>query len=573
MATKRLTPPAGPAPFLELLHSAQARDGYLTPGSMEEMARGLGIPLADVYSAASFYHYVRSEPDSAIPVGVCEGPLCQLLAGRQAERQLRQRLGIGPDGRSADGRYRYQGMPCPGLCDCPPALFLDGRFYAGRDGALAWPPQGGPTPLAHPAPGDAAIIPLLGGERAYDLLRGVLGSLSPTQVTAAVSESGLLGRGGAGYPAGRKWEAVRSAAGGPKYVVCNADEGEPGTFKDRLILEHGAELLIAGMILAGYAVGSEVGIIYLRYEYPRALDSLRSAIEGAEARGVLGDNVAASGASFRIYLRRGAGAYVCGEETSLLNSLEGKRPWPRDRPPYPTSHGLLGQPTLVTNVETLAAVPAIVQRGGAWFRGLGRGQAAGTKLYSLSGRVRRPGNYELPLGATARELIFGHGQGIVDGRFLKAFTMGGISGGLLPAAAAADLVLDYDSPPAKGALLGSGGLIVLHDGDCVVRFVRDCMSFFEAESCGKCYPCRIGTVRLRELLERATGLAEASVPGDDAARQYHEVAEAMRMGSACGLGPSAGLLVASLFRHFSKEMEDHVLRGQCPAEVCGGDGD
>jgi NADH:ubiquinone oxidoreductase subunit F (NADH-binding) len=349
-------------------------------------------------------------------------------------------------------------------------------------------------------------------------------------------------------------------------VVCNADEGEPGTFKDRLILEHGPDLLIAGMALAGYAMGAEVGIVYLRYEYPRALDALRSAIRRAEAEGVLGEDVGGAGFSFHVYLRRGAGAYVCGEETSLLNSLEGKRPWPRDRPPYPTTHGLFGRPTLVNNVETLAAVPAIVERGAEWFRDLGRGDAAGTKIYSLSGRVRRPGNYELPLGVTARELIFDHGEGIVDGRSLKAFTLGGVSGGLL-SADAVDLPLDYAAPPAEGASLGSGGVIVLHDGDCVVSFARDCMSFFEAESCGKCYPCRIGTVRLRELLDQATGQVGRSA-SEDAAHQYHQIAEALRMGSACGLGPSAGLLVSSLFRHFSGEIEDHVLRGRCAAGVC-----
>jgi NADH:ubiquinone oxidoreductase subunit F (NADH-binding) len=223
---------------------------------------------------------------------------------------------------------------------------------------------------------------------------------------------------------------------------------------------------------------------------------------------------------------------------------------------------------LVNNVETLAAVPAIVERGAEWFRDLGRDHAAGTKLYSLSGRVRRPGNYELPLGVTARELIFDHGEGIVDGRSLKAFTLGGVSGGLL-SADAVDLPLDYAAPPAEGASLGSGGVIVLHDGDCVVSFARDCMSFFEAESCGKCYPCRIGTVRLRELLDRATGQVGRSA-SEDAAHQYQQIAEALRMGSACGLGPSAGLLVSSLFRHFSGEMEDHVLRGHCAAGVCEG---
>ncbi|MDP2675982.1 MAG: NADH-ubiquinone oxidoreductase-F iron-sulfur binding region domain-containing protein [Dehalococcoidia bacterium] len=566
MATKRLAPPAGPALFLELLHGALARDGYLSLRATQEIAEALEASPADVYSAATFYHYVPTQPDPALAVGVCEGPVCRLTCP-QADRLLRQRLGIGADGRSADGRYRYLGVPCPGLCDRAPALFLDGRFYAGRDGAPAWPPEEAPAPLPE-ASGESAISPLLGGERAYEVLKEALGSLTPDMVVAAVSQSGLLGRGGAGFLAGRKWKAVRSAQAETKYVVCNADEGEPGTFKDRPVLERGPELLIAGMALAGYAVGAGAGIIYLRYEYPRALEALRAAIERAEAAGLLGDSVAGKAFSFRVYLRRGAGAYVCGEETSLLNSLEGKRPWPRDRPPFPTTYGLFGAPTLVNNVETLAAVPAIVERGADWFRSLGRGESAGTKLYSVSGRVRRPGAYELPLGVTARELVFERAGGIAEGRALKAFTLGGVSGGLLPASAV-DLPLDYAAPPSEGAFLGSGGVVVLHDGDCVVRFARDCMRFFETESCGKCYPCRIGTVRLRELLDEATGVAERSLPGEEAAARYHELSEAMRIGSACGLGPSAALMAGSLFRHFRDEVEEHVLQGRCPAGVCG----
>ena len=567
VAAKRLELPPGPAPFLELLHEAQARDGYLSGEALKEVANVLAMPLADLWSAASFYHYVRTEPDPALRVGVCEGPVCRLLSG-ETERQLRQRLGIGPTGRSADGRYRYMGIPCPGLCDRGPALFVDGGFYVAGDGPLNWPTSEAPAPLPYRAPGDTVISDLVSDGAAYAILRKTLGELSPEQVTAAVADSGLLGRGGAGFPAGRKWEAVRSSPGDPKYIVCNADEGEPGTFKDRPLLERAPQLLIAGMALAAYAVGAATGVVYLRYEYPRALAALRSAIDEAEADGILGANVAGTGFSFHIYLRRGAGAYVCGEETALLNSLEGKRPWPRDRPPYPTAQGLFGKPTLVHNVETLAAIPAIVQRGAKWFRGLGRDHASGTKLYSLSGHVSRPGNYELPLGVTARELIFEHGQGIPDGRALKAFSLGGISGGLLPPAAAV-VALDYVSPADEGAFLGSGGVVVLHDGDCVVRFARDCMRFFETESCGKCFPCRIGTVRLRELLDQSTGLADAPVRGDGATRQYRELEAVVSTGSACGLGVSAGLLVASLVRHFRDELEDHVLRGHCRAGICG----
>ncbi len=373
-----------------------------------------------------------------------------------------------------------------------------------------------------------------------------------------------MGRGGAAFPVAAKWRAVRASPGPDKFVVCNADEGEPGTFKDRALLHLRPHLLVEGMALAGLAVGASRGIIYLRYEYPEAYRVLNEAIQQAERAGLLGKSIEGSEFGFEVVVRRGAGSYVCGEETALLNSLEGRRPWPRERPPYPTTHGLWGRPTLINNVETFCTVPAMLRLGADAYASLGMNGNPGTKLYSLSGKVQRPGNYELPLGVTARELIFEHGGGLDAGRQLKAFTLGGISGGLL-GPDQLDLALDYRAPVKVGANLGSGGIIVLDDTCCVVDFARSCLAFYASESCGRCFPCRIGTVRLREYLDFATGRA----PGIDArVADLKDIGSAMASLSACGLGQSAHLPLQALWTTFADELAEHTEGHSCRAGVC-----
>jgi len=362
-----------------------------------------------------------------------------------------------------------------------------------------------------------------------------------------VSESGLQGRGGAGFPAGRKWEMVRAATGERKFVVCNLDESEPGTFKDRSILDHQPRRLLAGMIIAAHAVGASLGAVYIRYEYQQQREGLLAEIESLYQERLLGEG-------FDIVVRRAAGLYVCGEESALLNSLEGKRPIPRDRPPYPTDAGLFGCPTLIQNAETLAGVPAIIGRGAAWYR-----DARSPKLYCVSGDVGSPGVFELPLGTTARELLERAGQGDV-----KAFTLGGMSGGLLPASAL-DVKLDFDDPRRFGAALGSGAVIALGPGRCAVRFALEGMRFFAGESCGKCFPCRIGTTRLRERLELLSRKAPAS--GGSGTSEMTDIIDVLHTGSACGLGPAAGTLARHLLDHFAREVSAHE-RGHCPAGEC-----
>lgn len=536
-----------PAPFLSELHRA-AKEGTLSRAALERLAASLKLPLADLYSAASFYHYITLDGEKPPDQGVCRGPVCSL--SRIAERR----------------GSNLASISCPGLCDQAPARYDSGRFSpaAGGDGALRLP---------HPVEEEEALFRRIrspdrrlesylrsgGYEALLELARNEQGEAA----MASLEASGLSGRGGAAFPLARKWRAVRDAEASPKYVVCNADEGEPGTFKDRPLLHLEPHLLLEAMAIAGYVVGANAGIIYLRYEYPRAYEVLSEAVREAEAEGLLGAGIGGSPFSFTVHLRRGAGSYVCGEESALLNSLEGRRPWPRERPPYPTGRGLWGKPTVVNNVETLSFVPLILRRGPNWFRSLGRGGNSGTKIYSLSGKVRRPGNFELPLGISARELIMGYGGGPPSGRRLKAFTLGGISGGLL-APEQLDLSLDYQSPARYGAFLGSGGVIVLDDGCCVVDFARSCALFYEAESCGKCFPCRIGTVRLREALD---GLAGRGKSAGDIGPAIDALSGVMAAASACGLGQSAALVVSGMKRWFAEEIEEHG-GGKCRAGVC-----
>jgi NADH-quinone oxidoreductase subunit F len=536
--------------LLPALHEAQARDGCLTRDALEHVAASFRLAVADVFGAASFYHYFNTESETPIARAACQGPVCS-LAGFNA--------------RAAGTLHR---IPCPGLCDRAPARYDSGRFYAaGNTGEDFLLPRMVDNEVAllsgisTPKPEDLERYREAGG---YRQLMSLIHAGDSANALALLEASGLLGRGGAAFPLAAKWKAVRAAPQSPKYVICNADEGEPGTFKDRALLHLRPHLLLEGMAIAGHAVGAATGIIYLRYEYPQALAILSQAVLDAEQARLLGDRIQGSSFSFRIMVRRGAGSYVCGEETARWNSLEGRRPWPRERPPFPTTHGLFGKPTVVNNVETLCWAPMILEKGAEWFRGLGKGDNGGTKIYSVSGLVQRPGNYELPLGISARELIFDHAGGPEPGHAIRAFTLGGISGGLL-GEDRLDLALDYQSPPQHGVFLGSGGVIVLDERCCVVDFVRSCMVFYEQESCGKCYPCRIGTVRLREWLDALTG--RAAQPALSKV-QVEEIGAAMTSTSACGLGQSAPLVVKGMQQFFPEEVDAHLRARKCPVGVC-----
>jgi NADP-reducing hydrogenase subunit HndC len=397
----------------------------------------------------------------------------------------------------------------------------------------------------------------------FQALGKALTQMTPAEVIVEVEKSGLQGRGGAGFPTGRKWSFVASTPGEPKYVICNADESEPGTFKDRLILEGDPFSIVEAMTLAGYAIGAHAGYIYIRGEYPLAYRRIAGAIQQAEAQGLLGDRIFGTDYSFHIHPHAGAGAYICGEETALIESLEGKRGMPRARPPFPTTYGLFGKPTVVNNVETLANVPPILRNGAAWYRGVGLPKSTGTKVYTILGCVNFTGLIEVPMGITLREVIDIYGKGMRDGHKLKLVQTGGSSGTIVPASLQ-DTPLDFDSFRNAGVSLGSGALLVCGDDTCVVDLARVILRFFRNECCGKCTPCRIGTLRLYEII---TQVAEGRAALSDLDEML-KISEAMSEVSNCGLGQTASTALRDILKYFRDEVEAHITRRVCPVGVC-----
>ena len=400
-------------------------------------------------------------------------------------------------------------------------------------------------------------------QQGYQALEKAINSLRPSQVIDEVFQSGLRGRGGAGFPTGFKWRATREAAGEPKYIVCNADEGDPGAFMDRSVLEGDPHGLLEGMIIAGYAVGAQEGYIYIRAEYPLAIERLKKALSQAEAAGFLGENILGSSFSFHIHIAQGAGAFVCGEETALLNSLEGDRGMPRLKPPFPAQSGLWNQPTNINNVETFANIPWIIRHGAEAFAAFGQGRSKGTKVFALAGKVIRGGLVEVPMGVTLREVIYDIGGGIKDGKAFKAIQIGGPSGGCIPAQLL-DTPVTYEDITKTGAIVGSGGMIVVDETTCMVDLARFFLDFVQKESCGKCINCRIGTKRMLEILTRIT--TGKGKEGD--LELLEDLALRVKEGSLCGLGQTAPNPVLTTLRYFRDEYEAHIRDKKCPARSC-----
>ena len=398
---------------------------------------------------------------------------------------------------------------------------------------------------------------------AYEALQKAVTEMTPLEVIQEVTASGLRGRGGGGYPTGLKWSTVFKAKGQRKFVICNADEGDPGAFMDRSVLEGDPHRVLEGMAIAAFAVGADQGYIYVRGEYPLAIQRLRTAIKQAERLEFLGGRVFDTGFSFRVDLRIGAGAFVCGEETALIASIEGGRGTPRPRPPYPAQSGLWGQPTLINNVETFASIAEIVNRGGAWYAGIGTPKSKGTKVFALAGTINRTGLIEVPMGITLREIIFEIGGGIPNGKAFKAAQTGGPSGGCIPAEFL-DLPVDYESLAGVGSIMGSGGLIVMDESSCMVEVAKYFMDFCREESCGKCIPCRTGTVQMHGLLDKITR-GEA---GPHDLELLEQLCTLVKDTSLCGLGASAPNPVLSTLRYFRDEYLAHIVEKRCPAGVC-----
>lgn len=397
----------------------------------------------------------------------------------------------------------------------------------------------------------------------YSALGKVLTEMTPADVIAELQASGLKGRGGAGFPTGLKWSFVAKAPGTPKYVICNADESEPGTFKDRVIIEGDPHSIIEAMTIAAYAIGASEGYVYVRGEYALAQERLILAIEQANQFGFLGENIFGTDFSFTIHVHSGAGAYVCGEETALIESIEGKRGEPRSRPPYPTTNGLWNKPTLVNNVETLANVPAIIRHGAAWYKAIGTPSSPGTKTYTIMGNVNVTGIIEVPMGITLREVIAIYAKGMKNGASFKLAQTGGSSGSIIPASLQ-DTPMDFDSFNKAGVALGSGALLICNEDTCVVDLARVLLNFFRSESCGKCTPCRIGTQRAQEILTR---ISEGQGQMKDL-DELVSLADNMAVLSNCGLGQASGTPIRDILKHFRAEVEAHIRLGVCPAGIC-----
>jgi NADH:ubiquinone oxidoreductase subunit F (NADH-binding)/(2Fe-2S) ferredoxin len=397
----------------------------------------------------------------------------------------------------------------------------------------------------------------------YSALAKALTQMTPEQVIYEVTVSGLRGRGGAGFPTGQKWNFVAKSTAKPKYVVANLDEGDPGVFANRTLAEADPHAIIEGMTIAAYAVGAEKGYIYIRSEYPLAIQTLRKAIEQAKSYGLIGENILGSTFNFDIDLRLGAGAFVAGEETAILSSIEGLRATPRPRPPYPAVSGLWGKPTLINNVETLANVPLIILNGGAWFSKIGTPKCTGTKCFSLTGKVRNPGLIEVPMGITLKEVVYEIGGGVPEGRKFKAVLVGGPSGGCLPESLLS-LPIDYESLTQAGAIMGSGGIVVIDDESCIVDTARFFIDFCMDESCGKCVPCRAGLPKVREILDK---IMEGGGAVDDL-KVLEELCYLIKDVSLCGLGQTAPNPVLTTINYFKQEYLSHILDKKCPAGKC-----
>lgn len=397
----------------------------------------------------------------------------------------------------------------------------------------------------------------------YGSIEKALWGMAPEGVIEEIKASGLRGRGGAGFPTGIKWEACRRAPGDVKYIICNADEGDPGAFMDRSIIEGNPHSVLEGMLIAGYAVGSGHGFVYIRAEYPTAVERLRLAISEAREAGFLGKNIRGSGFDFDVKVKLGAGAFVCGEETALIASIEGHRGMPRAKPPFPVHRGLWGKPTVINNVETLSNIPYIMRNGASWFAAIGTEKSKGTKVFALTGKVRNTGLIEVPMGIRLGEIIYDIGGGIIGNREFKAVQTGGPSGGCIPASLL-DTPVDFESLARVGSIIGSGGMVVLDEDDCMVNIARFFLEFTQAESCGKCVPCRIGTKRLLEVLDRIT-----KGRGRDGDIELLEKLSAdIKDASLCGLGQTAPNPVLSTIRYFRQEYEAHIRDKKCPAKVC-----
>jgi NADH-quinone oxidoreductase subunit F len=551
--------PLGRSGLLPALHAAQKIYGWISEPVASEIARSLKIPLADVHGVIEFYSLFYNKPVGKRIIRVCTDQACALKGADGVLHHLCSHHGLEPGQTKADLSLTIESSPCLGLCEQAPVALVDddaeteidlekGTYQLGRPKSIV---GGSIRFLTANCGNDTTSLAQYGN---YPALARAL-EWRPEDVVNEIKASGLVGRGGAAFPTGIKWEGAAKAPGTEKFVICNADESEPGTFKDRILLIDDPHRTIEGMSIAAYAIGARKGYIYIRAEYPYVLPALEKALDEARRSGLLGENILGSGFSFDIELRVGAGAYICGEETALFESIEGKRGFPRVKPPFPTTHGLFGKPTVINNVETLCNVPLIISQGAAEYRQIGTDKSPGPKLFCVSGDVTRPGLYEVPFGVTLREL-FEMAGGVAAGRKLQSVLFGGAAGAFATPDQL-DVKMTFEDLRAAGLPLGSGVVMVFDE----TRDLRDVLKrlghFFAHESCGKCYPCQMGTQRQMEILDR---ISQGKVLEGDLIR-LQDVGWTMTDASLCGLGQTAASAVLSAIKLWPDMFkEDHEER-------------
>jgi len=570
--------------LIPMLLRAQDELGHVSDDLIDYLARELNLRRVQVDEVVHYYSMLRRKPAGKHHLQVCTNVSCMLRGGNEILDRVRTRCGVPPKMPTADGAFSYEEVECLGACTGAPVVQVNYDYYEGLDvpqvDALIDQLHAGKRPppvpfttgvFPEPDPAEVRVISRRFGlpnsasittylqHDGYKALERALKEMSPEQVIDEVKRSNLRGRGGAGFPAGMKWSFVPKDTDKPKYIIANADESEPGTCKDRPLMELDPHQLIEGMLIAGRAVEAHQGFIYIRGEYRYVQEILDRAIAEAYERGYLGRNILGSGFDFDLCSHTGAGAYECGEESALMESLEGKRGYPRIRPPFPAVVGLYQSPTVINNVETLSSVPAIILKGGEWYAGLGTPRNGGTRLFCISGHVNRPGIYELPLGFPLGRMIDEVAHGMRNGKKVKAVIPGGSSTPVLTADQL-DTPMDFDSVAKAGSMLGSGGVMVMDEDTCMVEVAQRIMHFYAHESCGWCIPCREGTAWLRKMLDRF----HAGDGRREDIGMLKVLSQNMLGKTFCPLGDAAAMPTISIVEKFREEFEEHLRSGECP---------
>ena len=550
--------------MFEELRAIQRDFGYLPADRLKTLAETIDVPVSQIHAVASFYPHFHLSPPPQVDVRVCADMSCHLRGGDKVRAALDSAF-QGTDPK----KVCIRDVSCLGRCDQAPAITVNDNIYYPVNGhdavALAQDVLAGkalPT-RPHKAERMAMVSDPYAGQGQYSVVRRFVENRNWQEIIATLKAAGLRGMGGAGFPTSSKWELVRNAPGSTKHIVCNADESEPGTIKDRGIMENVPYLVIEGMITAGLVTGARKGILYIRHEYEEPREVLQEEIDRCYQQGLLGSRILGSDLTFDLEIFVSPGGYICGEESALLEAIEGKRAEPRNKPPFPVTNGLWNQPTVINNVETFCLATVILARGADWYKAQGKNGSVGMKFVGISGDVNRPGIFEVPMGTTYGELIDEHAGGIAGGGNLLAFAPSGPSSGYLPASMT-NLPLDWNAVAAAGSMVGSGAIVVCAEGRCMLDMALNATRFYRNESCGKCVPCRVGSQKLVEMLKGWT----AGQSSKDDMQVLGELSTAMRQASICGLGQVVPVPIASVMKHFPGAVEEHIVHRRCPGGVC-----